>query len=382
MQHNSELWREPAQVNRIKTLVWGVVLTGIYIFLFNECVKTVSNIVKKRESTLAASIYPDLIEGDKGTVISGAGMKENPGVVITGTYLERILSFELQRSRWDYEFYQWFKWDTRSVPFAVLDSLHKGPVIPENLPFKIVNSNILSAEMMEFKLNPQTHMAYALYFVRASSTQFFIPDAFPLDKHFLYIPIEHTTLDHTKLSFIPDLVSSKVSSRVNVNGYVKGERMASSSLHTYQSAYGDPDFKSSSTKTYNQYRFGIIIKRDGYYYYIKLFTVLLVSVLIAFLSFYAQNTDKLRITVGALFTTAANNYVLTKNIPETSATSIAEIVDIVSLVTIFIIMCDQTLLKYVMRENKKLTDSVQWTTFGITLFFYILINIVIPIIGK
>jgi hypothetical protein len=225
-------------------------------------------------------------------------------------------------------------------------------------------------------------MAYALYFVRASSTQFFSPDAFPLDKHFIYIPVEHVNLDHTKLSLVPDLISSKVSSRANVNGYVKGERMASSSLHTYQSAYGDPDFKSSSTKTFSQYRFGIMIKRDGYYYYIKLFTVLLVSVLIAFLSFYAQNTDKLRITVGALFTTAANNYVLTKNIPDTATTSIAEIVDIVSLVTIFIIMCDQTLLKYVMRDNKKLTESVQWTTFGITLFFYILINIVIPITGK
>lgn len=253
--------------------------------------------------------------------------------------------------------------------------------MPANLPFRIVNGQINEAEMINSKISEDKKLAYVLYYIKASNTQFFSPNAFPMDKHFLYIPIEHVELDVNKLKFVPDLISSKISSRVKVNGYTKGERMASSSLHTYQSAYGDPDERMNATKTFNQYRFGMKIQREGYGYYIKLFTVLLVSVLIAFLSFYAEKTDKLRITVGALFTTAANNYVLTRNIPETSSISIAEMVDIISLVTIFIIMCDQTVLRFYTKENKELSDTTQWITFCITLFFYILINLTIPIIS-
>jgi hypothetical protein len=303
-------------------------------------------------------------------------------VVVAGSYLERVISFELAKSKWEYEFYQWFKWDPTSIPFEHLDSLDKKNVLPANLPFKIVNGQVLEAEIVNHRLSADKKLAYVLYYVRATSTQFFSPNAFPMDKHFLYIPIEHTELDANQLKFVPDLISSKISSRVKINGYVKGDRMASSSMHTYQSAYGDPGEKMNATKTFNQYRFGMKIEREGYGYYAKLFTVLLVSVMIAFLSFYAEKTDKLRITVGALFTTAANNYVLTRNIPETSSVSIAEFVDIISLVTIFIIMCDQTILRYYTRENKQLSIYTQWITFIFTLFFYILINITIPIIAK
>jgi hypothetical protein len=285
-------------------------------------------------------------------------------------------------STWSAEFYQWFKWDPSLIEFESLDSLKKRFVLPVNLPFKIVNGQILDAHISNFKVSPDKKSAYVLYFIRATSTQFFSSNAYPMDKHFLYIPIEHVDLNASKLKFVPDLASSKVSSRVKLSGYSKGDRMVSSSLHTYQSHYGNPDENKDQSNTFNQYRFGLKIEREGYGYYSKLFIVLLVSCMIAFLSFFADKTDKLRITVGALFTTATNNYVLTRNIPDTSTISIAEFVDIISLATIFIIMCDQTILRFFTKENKELSDYTQWITFSLTLFFYILINFTIPIITK
>jgi len=368
--------------NKIKAGIWGLVLSGIFVYLFFLCISTVRNIIKQRENTLISSIYPDLIESADPIKPSANINTSNTHVVVAGSYLERVISFELAKSKWEYELYQWFKWDPTVINFQHLDSLDKKIVLPVNLPFKIINGQIMEAEIVNHGLSADKKIAYVLYYVRASSTQFFSPNAFPMDKHFLYIPIEHTELDASQLKFVPDLFSSKISTRVKINGYTKGDRMASSSNHTYQSAYGNPDEKMNATKTFNQYRFGMKIEREGYGYYVKLFTVLLVSVMIAFLSFYAEKTDKLRITVGALFTTAANNYVLTRNIPETSMVSIAEFVDIISLVTIFIIMCDQTVLRFYTKENKTLSMYTQWITFCITLFFYILINITIPIIAK
>ncbi len=368
--------------NKIKATIWGLLLTGIYVLLFFLCITTVDKIIKQRENSLISGIYPDLIESSNTFKTGFNNDFANAKVVVAGSYLERVTSFELVKSKWDYEFYQWFKWDPTQIDFLNLDSLKRKSALPVNLPFKIVNGQIQESEIVDFNLSVDKKLAYVLYFIRASSTQFFTPNAFPMDKHFLYIPIEHIDLDATKLKFIPDLISSKISTRVKINGYIKGDRMASSSLHSYQSAYGNPLEKMNATKTFNQYRFGMKIEREGYGFYFKLFTVLLVSVMIAFLSFYAEKTDKLRISVGALFTTAANNYVLTRNIPETSTVSIAEFVDIISLITIFIIMCDQTILRYYTKENKQLSNYTQWITFIITLLFYVMINITIPIISK
>lgn len=368
--------------NKIKAIIWAVVLTSVYVCFFYLCISTVDDIIKQRETTLTSNIYPDLIRSDDLRSATLNNRYNQANVVVAGSYLERIVSFELSKSKWDYEFYQWFKWNPSLVEFESLDSLKKRFVLPVNLPFKIVNGQILDAHISNYKVSPDLKSAYVLYFVRATSTQFFSSNAYPMDKHFLYIPIEHVDLNASKLKFVPDLASSKVSSRVKLSGYSKGDRMVSSSLHTYQSHFGNPDENKDQSNTFNQYRFGLKIEREGYGYYSKLFIVLLVSCMIAFLSFFADKNDKLRITVGALFTTATNNYVLTRNIPDTSTISIAEFVDIISLATIFIIMCDQTILRFITKENKELSDYTQWITFTLTLFFYILINFTIPIITK
>ena len=376
------LFFENMSKNKIKAGIWAIVLTSVYVCLFFLCLSTVNSIIKERDNILISSIYPDLIESSAPVSASLNKTNSKAQIVVAGSYLERVISFELPKSKWDYEFYQWFKWNPSLIEFENTDSLQKRNVLPVNLPFKIVNGQILDAEVINHSVSPDKKSAYVLYFVRATNTQFFSPTAYPMDKHFLYIPIEHVSLNAGKLKFVPDLNSSKISSRVKINGYVKGERLISSSLHTYQSAYGNPGENKNESNTFNQYRFGMKVEREGYRYYAKIFIVLLVSVMIAFLSFYAEKTDKLRITVGALFTTAANNYVLTRNIPETSSVSIAEFVDIISLATIFIIMCDQTVLRFYMKENKELSNYTQWSTFSITLFFYILINITIPILAK
>lgn len=368
--------------NKIKAVIWGVLLASAYIFLFYLCISTVDDIIKQRETTLTSNIYPDLIKSDDLRSTTSNNRNNQANIVVAGTYMERIISFELSKSHWEYEFYQWFKWDPTLIEFESLDSLERRFILPVNLPFRIVNGQINDAQVSRSKVSPDGRSAYVLYFIRATSTQFFSSNAYPMDKHFVYIPIEHVGLNANKLKFVPDVASSKISTRVKFMGYSKGDRMVSSSLHTYQSAYGNPFENKNQSNTFSQYRFGMKIEREGFGYYSKLFIVLFVSCMIAFLSFFAEKTDKLRITVGALFTTATNNYVLTRNIPDTSTISIAEFVDIISLTTIFMIMCDQTILRYITRENKELSNYTQWITFSLTLFFYILVNLTIPIITK
>jgi hypothetical protein len=301
--------------------------------------------------------------------------------VVAGTYLERVISFDLTAFNWNFEFYQWFKWNPKQVNFTDLHKLHKGIITYPDIPIKLINGNIFEVQVVNYEINQDSSLAYVLYYIKGLSTQAFNTTSYPVDKHFLFLALEHSSLDMARLKFVPDLVSSKLSSRVVINGYLLDEPILSSSLHTYQSAYGDPMQHKDATKTFYQYRFGFQISHDGYAFYIKLFVVLLVSIFIAFLAFFAESNDQMRITLGALFTVAANNYVLTKNIPQTSTNSIAEIVNIISIVTIYIIICNLTILKYFIKKNKELTTYVHWGTFIIVFFFYVIINITIPLIS-
>ena len=96
------------------------------------------------------------------------------------------------------------------------DNLHK-----EEVPFSIINGDIIKANKIEEVYDAKRDIAYIQYLVKAKNTQFFDVSLYPIDQHDLIIPIEHKWLDRTKLVFIPDTIDSKVSSRVNINGYEK-----------------------------------------------------------------------------------------------------------------------------------------------------------------
>jgi len=365
--------------NLIKAILWGLIQSIIFYNLYSATIEHIKVLIAKRDSDIVSVITPE--KDDPGVTAPDRKIEKesHPDSVVTGTYLERIITFDMVQSKWTYEFYQWFKWNPKKVPFANLDLLQRGATLSaEKSPIKIINGDIERMEMIDYYLNETGDEAYLLLLIKAVNTQFFDATSFPMDKHLLLIPLEHINLDITKIRFIPDTAGSKVSSRVAVNGYIKGKTYATYKLHTYKSALGDPRASKKIKKTFAQYRFGLTIQREDYSFYSKMFITLFVAILIAFLSFFANESEKIRIIVGSLFTVAASFYVFSNKIPTTSATTIAESVNSLSIVTIFIIICQETIVKFFIKENKQLAKITQWITFLITLVFYILINIQIP----
>ena len=258
---------------------------------------------------------------------------EKTRIVKIGAYLERIEDLDIKQSSWSYEFYLWFSWDPREIDFMG----KKGNRHKNEIPFSLVNGDILKADKIEEIHDEKKNIAYVLYFVKAKNTQFFDVSLYPIDQHDLLIPIEHRWLDREILVFSPDTIDSKVSSRVNINGY---EREANVKLiekpHAYKSARGNPLLSTGYKVNFSQMRMALRIYKGGVPVILKLFIIMYIAVLVTFIAPFSS--DPSRYTVGALFTTAGANYILSQKLPPTNSYTLAELINTFCMIVIIIMM--------------------------------------------
>lgn len=352
-----------------------IFLTAIFIGSYNR----IRNMLTENRQREKAELSPTVNDIGLTKIDWKQVAKAKPEIVKAGIYLDRIQEFDIVRSRWSYEFYTWFKWNPKRINFISLKDSAKD-VDPQHSPIKIVNGTIEDIDIHSFYLSAGRDSAYALFHITGSTTKFFDVSQYPLDNYVLMLQLESVNHDIRKLAFVADTVNSNVSSRVSVNGFEKDGHYILSKPHTIKSTLGDPLKLSSQHNTYSQLRFALSIKRGGLGIYLKVFITLYVAALLGFLSFFAGETDKIRVIVGSLFFAAATLNIIIARIPPINDFSIAEIVNDVNLVTILLIAGRETFIKYLMRHNHQLNVLNKWITFSITLIFYVVINIAIPII--
>ncbi len=293
-----------------------------------------------------------------------------------GAYLERIEDLDIKQSSWMYEFYLWFSWKPSEIDLlGKNDILHKD----EKTPFSIINGDIIKADKIEEVYDAKRDIAYIQYFVKAKNTQFFDVSLYPIDQHDLIIPIEHKWLDRTKLVFVPDTIDSKVSSRVNINGY---EKESSAKLiekpHAYKSARGNPKLDPGYKVDFSQLRMSLRIYKGGLSVIIKLFIIMYIAVFVTFIAPFSS--DPSRYTVGALFTTAGANYILAQKLPPTNSYTLAELINTFCMVIIIIMMALLAVLPSVIFKDGKIDKVERRLNNMITLFmfvFFIITNILL-----
>ena len=299
----------------------------------------------------------------------------NTKKVKIGAYLERIEDLDIKQSSWTYEFYLWFSWKPSEIDLmGKNDNLHK-----EEIPFSIINGDIIKANKIEEVYDAKKDIAYIQYFVKAKNTQFFDVSLYPIDQHDLIIPIEHKWLDRTKLVFVPDTIDSKVSSRVNINGYEKesGVKLIEKP-HAYKSARGNPKLDPGYKVDFSQLRMSLRIYKGGLSVIIKLFIIMYIAVFVTFIAPFS--TDPSRYTVGALFTTAGANYILAQKLPPTNSYTLAELINTFCMVIIIIMMSLLAVLPSVIfkdgiidKVERRLNNMITLSMFA----FFIITNILL-----
>lgn len=348
----------------ITILISGIAFSYTISTLIKDMATNLSNTMKN-------TMDPNVPDTGK-TASESFSLPPNSKKVTIGTYLERIEDLNIKESYWTYEFYLWFKWNPNEIDLLGENDLsHKN-----ELPFTVINGNILKADLVDRYSDSLNHIEYIQYFVKAKSTQFFDVSLYPIDKHDLIIPIEHKWIDRKNLYFEPDTIDSKVSSRVMINGYEKeNEIKLIEKPHAYKSARGNPKFSSGYKTDFSQYRMAVRIYKGGLSVILKLFLILYIAVLVTFIAPFAP--DPSRYTVGALFTAAGGSYILASKLPSTNIFSLAEIINSFCIVLIVAMISILGILPSLIFKDgvidafeKKMTRLINLTMF----LFFILVN--------
>jgi hypothetical protein len=284
--------------------------------------------------------------------------------VVVGIYLERVADMSIKGATWKPIFDIWFRWQGDIASPA------------ENLV--IMEGDIDTREKLAELHEGDQH--YERYRIAATITKPFSITLFPLDEQLLLVGLENGAMTRNRLLFVPDLDNSSVSSRVSVQGYAWSDWHLLEKAHSYKTSRGDPRLDSGSKSTFSQIRFGLPITRTGWGLYLKMVIALYVSVAIALLACFIKpiNVDpRFGLGVGALFAAVANSYVVGTYVPDTGELALADVLNILGILTILVTLIESTVSLYLYERygEKTLSARLDRMSFKVILGGFVVANL-------
>lgn len=201
---------------------------------------------------------------------------------------------------------------------------------------------------------------------------------FPFDRQTLRFSIENSQFDSKMLVFLVDTVG-KNHHRFTVSGWNIDSVTISAGDKKYETTFGDESLEQPNT-TYAVYRVKILLTRDAWGLFWKMFLGMYVSFLIALVCLFipADNMDsRLGLSVGSLFTAIGNKYVIDSSLPDTSTFTLVDTLHGLTLLfilgVIVISVYDLRKRKQGLLEHTKMVDRKSvWILLGSYLFFNLL----------
>jgi hypothetical protein len=292
---------------------------------------------------------------------------DRPKLVRTGIYIDRIIEVKMPDSSWSVDFYIWFNWTD--------DQINPGET------FQVVEGEIQAKEELENRATDKGF--YQMYRVNAVITKHFNTSRFPCDDHLMTIRIEDRVKQSYQLKFVADKKGSTVSSRVKIPGYEIYDTSIIVKPHSYKTARGNPNLPPSFKATYSQFVYGLWIQRPDLGFFFKLFQGTFAAVAIALVAFFIKPTSldpRFGLSVGAFFAAVANNYVSSSLLPDTGIMTLADMINAIGMVAIFLTITQSAISLYIFDRigNHKLSMVFDRVSFFVFLIAYTGINIAAP----
>ena len=286
--------------------------------------------------------------------------------VNAGIYVDRIPEVSTRDSRWNVEFFIWFRW--------------AGNEVRPGETFHVIDGEIIDKKLEVVFEEGEEH--YELYHVRAEITKFFDVGRFPRDDHLMTIRIEDSARQFYDLTYVPDKTGSEVSSRANIPGFKIYSRGFVEKKHSYKTRRGDPRVPEEYKATYSQLIYGIWIERPGWGLYVKVFLGIFSSVAIAFLAFFISPEfagARISVGVGSYFAAVASTYVISGQIPQSNAMGLADFVTSASLITIFLTLLTTVLSVHIFTRLSEPALSQRLDRMAQIVFVggYVIMNVVV-----
>ena len=283
--------------------------------------------------------------------------------VSVGLYVLRVNKVSPRDGSFDVDMWLWFRW--------------LGTDVRPEQTFELANGIITNRTESDVTIDGG--MNYTT--VRVQGTIFHEYDVrrFPLDDHVIQIEIEDSNLEDRLLTYTVD-EGIALDPLVAVAGWQVGLEPANVQPHTYDTTYGLRD-SGTAASVYSRFSVPITLTRTSYGPLFKAFWISLLSVVLGLLAFLIKSDDldaRFGMGVGSIFAASANAFVISDTLPQTTAVTLAEQINLLAVGVIFtsvFISIWSLRLRYVGRDDDSLRlDRIAMFTLGA---LYLTLNVLV-----
>lgn len=304
---------------------------------------------------------------------------EKAKTVTMGVYVTSIHDINLQENHFGVDFWVWFVYRKE---YTIKN--HFNPLQTVKL------LDVYNGEISESYIKIDSSLKYDYYVLKKVSAKvrnaFDVHD-FPFDKQILKLHFEDAENEARKLQFnIAETAFSK--SGIDTNLHINGIKIRSDfnihhEPHTYSNNFGNP--KNLKNKdAFDRVAVTITIQREVGFLFLKLFTGLYVSFLIAVISLFVHPKDvstRFSLPVGALFAAVGNKYFVDELLPNVNSLTLADMLHSLTFIYIFLIILYSVINLYIVKHSRYHSQDVRVIStdvrsFFILFFSYILLNLV------
>ena len=282
--------------------------------------------------------------------------------VSVGIYITSIHDIDFKQKEYTLTFWLWLKYKNRQFDFFNNLEIPQAKTVEKS--FSTIDTS-----------DERVYMMMKLQCVMKDSWKI---ENFPFDHQILRLSIENSQFDSSALIFIPDTIGQNFDKRFALRGWVIDSCVISSSIKTYETAFGDESLAKPQSK-YSTYRARLIITRDAAGLFWKMFLGMYIAFLISFVCFYIHSDSmdaRFGLSVGALFAVVGNKYIIDSSLPESSSFTLVDTLHGITLFFIMLVIAANAFsLKLIKRNN--IAGSIRFDNrMGLIVFVtYLLLNV-------
>ncbi|HKR05826.1 MAG TPA: hypothetical protein VJY62_14420 [Bacteroidia bacterium] len=285
-----------------------------------------------------------------------------PDTVSVGIYVTSVHDVDFRQKEYSINLWLWLKYKRREFDFM------------KNLEVPMAKTFEKSYATLDTLEDGRIYILMKLQCVMKGTWKI---NDFPFDRQRLRFAIENSMYDANELVFSIDTMG-KHYGKYFLMAWEKDSFNIRTEIKEYETSFGDPALDKPHSE-YSSYKVTIVVHRESWELFFKLFLGMYISFLISFVCFYIHpdNMDsRLALSVGSLFAVIGNKYIIDSTLPESNTFTLVDTLHGITLFYIFLVIASSVYtLKLIKGGKPDKAKKYNRITGRILLLVYILLNV-------
>ncbi|MES2558566.1 MAG: hypothetical protein V4590_02420 [Bacteroidota bacterium] len=287
-----------------------------------------------------------------------------PDTVSVGLYINSVHNIDFKDKEYTISMWVWFKYRNADFDFSRYLEV---PMAKE------VDKSYYNVDTLD---DGRIYMLMKLQCVMKDNWKI---QNFPFDHQKLRFSIENSQYDSDSLVFVEDTVGEHYSKWTTSGWKINPDSFRiSTGTKTYQTGFGDPELDKPETD-FSVFRMQIVMDREPWSLFLKLFLGMYVSFLLSYLCFFINpdNVDsRFSLSVGSLFAVIGNKYIVDSALPESTSFTLVDSLHGLTMAFVFaVVACSAYVLKLIKKGNPHEVKHFDRIASRVLLAVYILLNV-------